>query len=157
MLEEVDEKQKSSFWYGFATNYVFSMDKNEVLTISADDSLFLKQARVIEELYEKESAVIIGRCSDFILKDKKNVLSIFIYSSDVEFKIKRKTELENLSKKEATKKIKKMDKQRSDYYEHFTSKKWGDKSNYDICIDTSKIGVDQTIDILECYFKEKIK
>lgn len=157
MLEDVDEKQKSSFWYGFATNYVFSKGKKEVLSISADDSLFLKQSKVIEELYEKESAIIIGRCSDFILKNKKNVISVYVYSSDIDFKINRKTELESISRKQAIKKINKIDKQRAEYYEHFTSQVWGDKSNYDICIDTSKIGVDKTIDILESYIKERIK
>lgn len=74
MLEKVDEKQKSSFWYSFATNYVFSKD-SEVSPISADDNLFLKQARVIEELYNNgENSIIIGRCSDYILKDKENVI-----------------------------------------------------------------------------------
>lgn len=153
-LKKVDEKQKSSFWYSFATNYVFSKDK--VSPISADDDLFLKQAKVIEDLYNKESCIIIGRCSDYILKDKENVISIFIYASDIDFKINRKKELENISKGNASKKIKKIDKERSEYYKHFTNQTWGDKSNYSICLDTSKLGIDNTIDILEHFIKNKI-
>ena len=156
-LEKVDEKQKSSFWYSFATNYVFS-DNNEVSPIGADDNLFLKQAKVIEDLYNnEESSIIIGRCSDYILKDKANVVKLFIYSSDMDFKINRKMKYEKLNKVIAEKKIKQIDKQRSEYYKRFTSQVWGDKMNYDLCIDTSRLGVDETIDVLEGYIRKRIK
>lgn len=157
MLEKVDEKQKSSFWYSFATNYVFS-NNNEVSPISADDNLFLKQAKVIEDLYNSgENSIIIGRCSDYILKNNKNVIKVFIYSSDMDFKVNRKIKFENLNEATAKKKIKQVDKQRAEYYKHFTNQTWGDRNNYDLCIDTSKIGVVQTIDILESYINKRIK
>lgn len=157
MLEKVDEKQKSSFWYSFATNYVFS-DNSEVSPISADDNLFLKQAKVIEDIYNKEeNSIIIGRCSDYILKDKKNVIKLFIYSSDMEFKVNRKIKFENLNANTAEKKIKQVDKQRAEYYKRFTTQTWGNRDNYDLCIDTSKIGVVQTIDILEDYIRRRTK
>ena len=155
LLNEVDEKQKISFWYSFATNYNFK-DK-AVSPISAEDNLFLKQAKIIEELYEKENCIIIGRCSDYILKDKKNVITVFIYSSDFDFKVNRKKEFENLSEKDAKKKIKKIDKERANYYNHFTSQIWGAKENYDITIDSSKLGMDKTVEILENYIKERLK
>lgn len=155
MLEKVDEKQKSSFWYGFATNYVFNKE-GQASPISAEDNLFLKQAKVIEDLYNQESCVIIGRCSDFILKDKPNVTSVFIYASDMDFKLDRKKDLEKISIKEARKKIEKTDKQRAEYYKRFTSQTWGDKNNYEICVDTSRLGVEKTISLLETYIKEKI-
>lgn len=122
MLEKVDEKQKSSFWYSFATNYVFS-NGTEVSPISADDNLFLKQAKVIEDLYNSgESSIIIGRCSDYILKDNQNVIKVFIYSSDMKFKVNRKVKFENLDEATAERKIKQVDKQRAEYYKHFTSR-----------------------------------
>lgn len=156
-LEKVDEKQKSSFWYGFATNYAFS-NNNEVSPISADDNLFLKQAKVIEDLYNsEESSIIVGRCSDYILKGKKNVIKLFIYSSDMNFKIDRKIKYENLNSTIAEKKIKQIDKQRAEYYKHFTTQTWGDRNNYDLCIDTSKLGIDATIDIIENYIRKRIK
>lgn len=157
MLEKVDEKQKSSFWYGFATNYVFS-NNNEVSPVSADDNLFLKQAKIIEDLYNSgENSIIIGRCSDYILKNNKNVIKLFIYSSDMDFKVNRKIKFENLNEATAKKKIKQVDKQRAEYYKHFTNQTWGDRNNYDLCIDTSKIGILQTIDILESYINKRIK
>lgn len=155
-LEKVDEKQKSSFWYSFATNYVFS-NSGDVLPISADDNLFLKQAKVIEDLYNQESCIIIGRCSDYILKDRPNVVKLFIYSSDIDFKINRKMKFENISRKDAIKKIEQTDKQRSEYYKRFTSQNWGDKNNYEISIDTSKIGIDEAINILETYIRKRMK
>ena len=155
-LESVDEREKSSFWYSFATNYEFSSNKG-INPVSAADNLFLKQAKVIEKLYESENCVIIGRCSDFILKDKANTISIFIYSSDIDFKINRKKELENITVACAKKKIAKIDRERANYYNHFTSQTWGDKNNYDISIDSSKLGVEKTINILEQYIKEKVK
>lgn len=157
MLEKVDEKQKSSFWYSFATNYVFSKN-DEVSPISAEDNLFLKQAKVIEDLYNSgESSIIVGRCSDYILKDNQNVIKLFIYSSDMNFKIDRKIKYEGLNKATAEKKIKQTDKQRAEYYKHFTSQTWGDRDNYDLCMDTSKLGVEETIDILEEYIRKRVK
>ncbi len=157
MLEKVDEKQKSSFWYSFATNYVFSKD-NEVSPISAEDNLFLKQAKVIEDLYDSgESSIIVGRCSDYILKDKKNVIKLFIYASDMNFKIERKIKYEGINKSNAEKKIKQTDKQRAEYYKHFTNQNWGDKANYDLCIDSSKHGIEETINVLEKYIKSIVK
>jgi cytidylate kinase len=156
MLEKVDEKQRSSFWYGFATNYVFLND-NSISPVSADDNLFLKQAKVIEDLYNNnESSIIVGRCSDYILKDKKNVIKLFIYSSDMDFKINRKVQYEKLNKTIAEKKIKQIDKQRAEYYKHFTTQTWGDRDNYDLCIDTSKLGIEESIDILEDYILKRI-
>ncbi|MDE7087360.1 MAG: cytidylate kinase family protein, partial [Clostridia bacterium] len=156
LLKSVDEKQKSSFWYGFASNYVFENDE-KLMPISPEDSLFLKQCSTIENLYESESCIIIGRCADFILKDRPNVIKIFVYSSDMQFKIDRKVKLENCTEKEATEKIKTVDRQRADYYKHFTSRNWGNKENYDLCLDTSRIGIERSIDIVENYVRQIIK
>ncbi len=155
-LEKVDEKEKSSFWYGFATNYVFTKNK-DVLPVSAPDSIFLKQAKAIEELYAKENCIIIGRCSDYILKDKENVIKIFVYATDMDFKINRKMKYEKMSEEDARKKIQKIDRERAEYYTHFTSQKWGDKSNYDMSVDTSKLEMEETITMLENYIRLRIK
>lgn len=156
LLEKVDEKQRSSFWYSFATNYVFDPDHTKLSPISAEDNLFLKQAKTMEDIYQQESAIMIGRCSNYILKDKPNVIHLFIYSSDENFKINRKMKYDNMSEKMAISEIKKMDVQRANYYKHFTSEKWGDKENYDLCMDTSKIGVEDAINILEEYICRRI-
>lgn len=155
MLEKIDEKQKSSFWYSFATNYVAGDES--VNPIGADDSLFLKQSKVIEDLYNTENCIIIGRCSDYILKEKNGAISIFIYSSNEDFKIRRKMDLDKISYNEAKKRIRKIDKERANYYNRFTNQVWGDKKNYDLVIDSGKLGIEKTVDLLEKYIQKRIK
>lgn len=156
MLEKVDEKQKSSFWYSFATNYVFA-NNHEISPISAEDNLFLKQAKVIEDLADTgESSIMIGRCSDYILKKHPNMIKIFIYSSDMEFKVNRKVKFEGLDANTAEKKIRRIDKQRAEYYKHFTNQTWGNRNCYDLCVDTSKLGIEATIDLVEKYIHSRI-
>jgi len=104
-----------------------------------------------------ESSIIVGRCSDYILKDKKNVIKLFIYVSDMDFKIERKIKYEGINKSNAEKKIKQTDKQRAEYYNHFTNQIWRDKNNYDVCIDTSKLGVEETINVLETYIRKIVR
>lgn len=73
------------------------------------------------------------------------------------FKINRKIKFENLNADTAEKKIKQVDRERAEYYKHFTTQTWGNRDNYDLCIDTSKLGVVQTIDMLEDYIRKRIK
>ena len=101
--------------------------------------IFAEQCNVLKELASKSSCVIVGRCADYILKDM-NPYRIFVYS-DMESKIKRckeKNEIDKeLSDKEIKKMIKNIDKDRSKYYSFYTSLEWGNKLNYDLCINTS--------------------
>lgn len=75
----------------------------------------------------------------------------------MDFKVNRKIKFENLNADTAEKKIKQIDRERAEYYKHFTTKDWGDRDNYDLCIDTSKLGVEETINILESYIGRRIK
>lgn len=152
-LEKIDENEKSSFWYGFATNSVF-VNGNTVA--SADDALFLAQSKIIENLNKEAPCVIVGRCSDVVLRQNPNLISIFIYSSDKEFKIERKMKFENTSREETIKNIENIDKHRANYYNRFTGRTWGNRENYEICIDTSKIGVEEAVNILENYIKQRL-
>ena len=79
--------------------------------------------------------------------------NIFVYASDMDFKIKRKVEFAGMSTKEAGKAIMKKDKERATYYNYFTNEKWGTKEGYDLLIDTSKIGVENAITLIEQYVK----
>lgn len=157
LLQSVDEKQKSSFWYGFATNYVFGSKDGQTLPVSPEDSLFLKQCSTIENLYETEDCIIVGRCADFILKDRPNVIKLFVYSSNQQFKIDRKAKLENCTPDVAKANIVKIDKERADYYNHFTGRVWGKKENYDLCVDTSTLGMEASIDMIEWYVRQYLK
>ena len=114
----------------------------------------------IRDISEHGSCVILGRNSNNILKDRDNVINIFIYSNDLDFKVKRKMKLENLSYDKALSRLKYVDKQRRKYYESMDKRNsWGNRKDYDYLIDSSILGVDGTaamiVDIYNKY-KEKI-
>lgn len=108
------------------------------------------QTDVIKNMASKSSCVIVGRCADYILKDIEDcrLFRLFVYA-DMESKIKRCQERapqgENFTEKELEKHIKKVDKNRANYYSDFTLQKWGDKSNYDLCINTSNVAMEHLV------------
>ena len=109
----------------------------------------------ITELAASGSCVILGRNSNNILKNKKNVINIFIYSNDLEFKLKRKMLLENIDRNEALKRLKKVDKQRRQYYQSINKNKvWGNRYEYDFIIDYSVLDIDGTLDLIVDIYKK---
>lgn len=118
-----------------------------------DDEIFIAEKKVINNI-AKEPCVIIGRCADYILKDKKNVYKIFLYSS-LDDKIKRCIKYYGLNKEEAMKKIIKTDKDRSKHYEYYTNQKWKEFSNYDLIINVDTLGVIGTVNTIEKIINNK--
>lgn len=118
------------------------------------DELFIKESELIKQVAQEESCVIIGRCANFILKDKENVIKVFIYSN-MEDKIKRATKIYGLNAKKAEKEIKRIDKLRANHYKYYTESEWSDNSNYDICINSDTFGVEKTADLICEMLKEK--
>ena len=111
------------------------------------DELFVKESELIKEVSAKEPCVIVGRCADQILKDNKNVLKVFIYSN-MEDKINRAVKYYGMDKKKAEKEISRIDKLRGNHYKYYTGKEWKDFSNYDICINSDKLGVEKAADLI---------
>lgn len=122
--------------------------------LSNTDELFIKEAELIKELADKESCVIVGRCADFTLKDRKNVLKVFIYSS-IENEIDRAIKYYGLDKSKAEKEVKRINKLRANHYKYYTDSDWRDTSNYDICINSDALGVEKCADLICELLKEK--
>ena len=122
--------------------------------LTNSDELFLKESKLIKEVSTKESCVIIGRCADFILKDEKNVIKVFVYSN-MKDKIKRATEIYGFNKEKAEKEITRIDKLRANHYKYYTEKDWNNPSNYDICINSDSLGVEKSADLICEMIKEK--
>ena len=121
------------------------------------EQIILKTFGVIRALAETESCVIIGRCSDYVLKDYDNVINIFIYSS-MEKRVRKVVDYYNVEERDVKKIINRIDKQRASYYEQNTDRKWGEAHNYDLCIDSGLLGAEKTAElIIELYkkFQEK--
>ena len=123
--------------------------------LSNADELFIKESEFIQDVASKESCIIVGRCADFILKDHKNVLKIFI-SSSMEDKIKRATEFYHMDKENAEKEINRINKLRENHYDYYTEKEWRNPSNYDICINSDSVGIDNSVDLI-CNIVNKVK
>ena len=109
------------------------------------ENLFMIQSSVIKEIGEKESAVIVGRCADYILRELDCTLDIFI-TAPMEVRIKRISERMELSREKAVDLIEKTDRKRETYYNYYTFGNWGVASNYDLCVDSSILGIEGTAD-----------
>ena len=122
--------------------------------LTNQDEIFINESREIEELANKESCVIIGRCADFVLKDRNDVIKIFVYSN-IKDKINRATKFYGIDKEKAEKEIKNVDKSRAKHYKYYTEREWKDYSNYDICINSDLLGVEKVADLICEMIKQK--
>jgi cytidylate kinase len=114
---------------------------------SYQDDLYAIQHKIITEIAEKESCVIIGRCADYILKDRTDCLHVFIHA-DMESRAKRIVEQYGERNDSPQKRLRDKDKRRAAYYQFYTDMKWGDVRNYHITLDSSKLGFDKCVAIL---------
>ena len=134
--------KKGLFAYAFAGR--------DVTGKSVEDLVYEAQRKVILELAEKEPCVIIGRNADYILKDRDDVLNVFIHGDTPE-KIQRITRLYNVEEQKAVKMMVDIDKRRMANYNFYTNQKWGKASNYTLCLNSSKLGYDRCEKIImEC-------
>lgn len=115
--------------------------------LSLGDRMYAAQRKIILDVAEKENCVIVGRCADDILCDRKDCLNVFI-CGDLKEKTERIKKMYELSEKEAQRKMKEIDKKRSIHYDYYTERKWGDARNYSIALNSSQIGYEKCIDII---------
>ena len=137
LFVNADEKVKSTKLFHIAKKeYHGELIPPESDDFTSTDNLFNYQAKIIRDLAKEESCVIIGRCADYVLKDYPNVLSVFIHAP-----------------KELERFINKTDKHRAEYYKYHTGREWTDARNYDLCLDSSKLGYERCVDEIISYMK----
>ena len=130
--------------------FAYAFSGRDITGKSVEDMVYEVQRNIILELAEKEPCVIIGRNADYILKDRDDVLNVFIHG-DMPEKIKRITGLYNVKEKEAVKMMADTDKRRMTNYNFYTEQKWGKASNYTLCLNSSQLGYDRCEKIiLDC-------
>ena len=141
-----NEQSLPSFWL----KCIVSKNSEQPLesSLSADDVLFVSECKIVQELAEKESCIIVGRCADFVLKNNPNVLKIFCYS-DYESAVKRCIGEYGLSKEKAESEIKRVNRNRIRHYEYYTGRKWGDAHNYDLLFNTGDIELEMASQLVE--------
>ncbi len=134
---------KSLFAYAFVGRTINGM--------SASDYLWNAQREVILELAEKGKCVIVGRCADYILKDRDDVLNVFIHA-DTKFKAKRIVDLYGELDIKPEKRLEEKDKKRAINYKYYTDRTWGMAKNYHLSLDSGKLGIDECVDIIVAHF-----
>lgn len=141
VFEKIDEKPISAF-------LSFSAGKYDHGEMPLNHKVFLAQMQTIKKIADRESCVIVGRCADYVLKDYENVINVFIHAP-IEDRIQRVIERDDILPGKAEKRVKRIDKERSNYYSFYSTKRWGVADSYDICLDSSKFGIDGCARIIE--------
>ena len=159
-LKEVDEHATNSFLYSLASGNYSMRGINAPIyyEMPINDKLFIAQADVIKEVAKRGSCVIVGRCADYALEGYPNLLSVFIHA-DLDARIKRIAKKYDLTDAKAKDLINKTDKKRASYYNYYTNKKWGEAASYELCLNSSELGVQGTAKAIEQYMllKESIE
>ena len=147
LFHSFDERPKS-FLYSIAMDpYSFSMNSITARG-NIEQQVYLATYETIKKLADKGPCVLIGRCADYALKDRDDVINIFI-TAPLENRIERVARRNDISLEEAKDRIKKTDKSRASYYNYYSSKDWGEAKSYDLCIDSSLLGIEGTVELLE--------
>ena len=143
---------------GLSEEYINNIDqkkKNGTYQNNNDDRLFITESKVINKIANNNSCIIVGRCADYILRNNKNVISIFLYS-DNNSKVARAVKYYGLSKDKALKEITKINKERAKHYKFYTNRDWLDFNNYDLCLNVDQLGIENTVKLIKEYIDKRI-
>ena len=153
LFNQVDEKLKSTSLFGIMKRaYKGELIPPESEDFTSNQNLFNYQAKVIKELAETESCVIIGRCGDYVLKGNPRVVSVFVHASP-EYCLKQAIERGAHAGKDVEKFIQRTDKYRAEYYHYYTGQEWNDARNYGLCLNSERLGFEGCVEAIKAYIK----
>ena len=157
-FEKADEKASQGIIGGlFGMRFPFISDGAMPCTnCLSNDALFKIQSDVIRHLAANKSCVFVGRCADYILRDNKRCINVFVHA-DIEERVKTVMNRQHISEQEARELIRKMDKTRPNYYNFYSDKEWGVASSYHLSVDSSLLGVHKTVDFIQKFVEEALK
>lgn len=149
IFENHDEKPTNSFLYSLVmdTYSAGNYSAAPFLDMPLNHKVFLAQFDSIKKIAEEGSCVIVGRCADYALAGNPDVVNVFI-RADLEDRVKWISKRLDITESKAKDMAAKKDKQRSSYYNYYTSKKWGDSRSYDLCLNTSKLSLDECVELI---------
>ena len=155
VFNHVDERATNSLLYSLSMGlYSFGNSFSNNGDLPVNDRLYILQHQIIKKLAEEGPCVIVGRCADYVLKDRDDTLSVFIHA-DMEYRKKRAIEIHGVAKNRAEQIVNKTDKVRANYYSFYSGQKWGYAQNYDLCLDSSKLSTDKIVKIIKAYMEIK--
>ena len=158
VVEGLDEKATNSFLYSLSIGAAATLDNGFRIEpqMPLNDKLFIAQHDVIRQI-SADPCVIVGRCADYALADYKNAVHIFIHADEAS-KIERLMKKYDLTEQKAREAMIKKDRQRQSYYNYYSSKKWGRADSYDLTLNSAKLGIEGTVELIKDYvlkFEEK--
>ncbi|MBR6381695.1 MAG: cytidylate kinase-like family protein [Lachnospiraceae bacterium] len=154
MLQNHDERPTNSFLYNLVMDtYSFGYNSSSFVDMPISHKVFLAQFDAIKKIADEGPCVIVGRCADYALDGRDNVLNLFIYGYEDD-RVRRIMERYDLNEPKALDMIQKKDKQRQSYYNYYSSKKWGRADSYDLCINSSVLGIDGTVKLITQYIDD---
>lgn len=157
LFKNHDEKPTNSFLYSLVLDtYSMGYSTASYIDMPLNQKVFMAQYDAIKNLAQNESCIIVGRCADYALKDMPNCYSVFI-KANMDEKIKRIMRIYDIPEEKAKDMITKTNKKRANYYNFYSNKKWGDSRSYDLCVDSSVLGIDGTVDLLMEYVDLRLK
>ena len=154
MIQNHDERPTNSFLYNLVMDtYSFGYNASSFVDMPISHKVFLAQFDTIKKIADEGPCVIVGRCADYALADYKNCINLFIFGDD-DVKTKRIMARYDLTEDKAKDMITKKDKQRQSYYNYYSSKKWGRADSYDLCINSSILGIEGTVKLIVQYVED---
>lgn len=146
-IEEKGERITGSLLFNIASSLTYASNVFSGNGMSLQDEINFMQNRIIKELAEKEPCVIVGRCSDYILREREDCLNVFIHADEAS-KLERAVKNYGMPEKDAAMILKKKDKARYNHYKYYTDEEWGMASNYDLCLNSGLFGIDGCVEII---------
>lgn len=156
ILNHADEKATNSLLYTLALGSSYYGAASIGTDVPINDKLFITQSQIIRDLAAEGPCIIIGRCSDYVLRTNPARFSVFIYAS-IEARIRRVIERGAAkTEKEARDLISRTDKRRINYYNYYTGRKWGSPDNYNMMLDSSFLGIEGSARAIADVYREKV-
>lgn len=153
VFEQVDEKPTNSLLYSLSVGlYNYGNGFGSMGDLPINDKLYIAQHKVLKDLAQKEAFIVVGRCADYVLKDFPNVIKVFIHA-DLDVRIERALEEYDIEPARAKHAVVKADKNRANYYSFYSGQKWGQADNYDLCINTTHLTIEQAVEVILNYVK----
>lgn len=153
VFENVEKKATSSLLYSIAMGMgAYGSHDIGFTHLSLDDQVYLAQSNVIRKMAQEGPCVIVGRCADYILRDYKDVIHVYIWA-DLAFRKERAVTRYNLQEEKAEENIIKIDKRRANYYNYHANDKWGRAENYHLSIRSDYVGIEKSVELIADYIK----
>lgn len=150
IFEHHDEKPTKSLLFSLVTGMQMHGNLGGYMDMPLNHRVFLAQFDTIRRVAAEGPCIIVGRCADYVLRDKPNAVKLFV-RADMEHRMQRAVAIHSVSPEKAEEYVRRMDKERASYYNYYATATWGDVNNYDLCLDTGKLGIEGSAQLVMDY------